>query len=61
MGTVIASLVLAAMFALAVRSLYKDMKTGGCCGGCSGCSGCKGATGSCSCQTSMQTQNPMQV
>ena len=35
MGTIIASMVLAGMFALAVRSIYRDMKTGGCCGGCS--------------------------
>ncbi len=39
MGTVIVSLGLAVLFGLALRSIYRDKKAGGCCGGCSGCSG----------------------
>lgn len=54
MGTVVASLVLAVLFGLAIRSIYRDAKSGGCCGGCAGCSGC---SGSCSCQSNLQTQN----
>jgi hypothetical protein len=51
MGTLVVTLVLAAMFALAVKSIYKQKKSGGC--GCSGCpsasAGCGGAcAGSCS-------------
>ncbi|MBO4949107.1 MAG: FeoB-associated Cys-rich membrane protein, partial [Peptococcaceae bacterium] len=37
MGTLAVSLVLVAMFALAVRSIYKQKKSGGCGCGCSGC------------------------
>ena len=57
MGTIIASMVLAGMFALAVRSIYLDMKTGGCCGGCSGCAGCSG--GKCSRPSMQVSQNAM--
>lgn len=57
MGTIIASMVLAGMFALAVRSIYRDMKTGGCCSGCSGCAGCSG--GKCSCPSMQVSQNAM--
>jgi hypothetical protein len=53
MGTLVVTLVLAAMFALAVKSIYKQKKSGGCGCGCSGCpsasAGCGGAcAGSCS-------------
>ena len=53
MGTLVVTLVLAAMFALAVKSIYKQKKSGGCGCGCSGCpsasSGCGGAcAGNCS-------------
>ena len=37
MGTLVVTLVLAAMFALAVKSIYKQKKSGGCGCGCSGC------------------------
>ncbi|MBQ2995391.1 MAG: FeoB-associated Cys-rich membrane protein, partial [Peptococcaceae bacterium] len=48
MGTLAVSLVLAAMFALAVRSIYKQKKSGGCGCGCSGCpSASTGCGGSC--------------
>ena len=53
MGTLVVTLVLAAMFALAVKSIYKQKKSGDCGCGCSGCpsasAGCGGAcAGSCS-------------
>ena len=58
MGTLAVSLVLAAMFALAVRSIYKQKKSGGC--GC-GCNGCPSASGSCggSCAGSCGTMPQM--
>ncbi len=40
MGTVIVGLVVAFCVFLAVRSLYRQSKSGGCGGNCSGCSGC---------------------
>ena len=55
-GTLIVSLFLAAMFALAVRSMYKQKKSGGCCG-CSGCSGSCGTNGACSCASMSQAPN----
>ena len=53
MGTLVVTLVLAVMFALAVKSIYKQKKSGGCGCGCSGCpsasAGCGGAcAGRCS-------------
>lgn len=54
MGTVVILLVLAVLFGLAARSIYRDAKSGGCCGGCSGCSG---GSGSCSCQSTLQMKN----
>ena len=53
MGTLVVTLVLAAMFALAVKSIYKQKKSGGCGCGCIGCPsasvGCGGTcAGSCS-------------
>ena len=53
MGTLVVTLVLAVMFALAVKSIYTQKKSGGCGCGCSGCpsasAGCGGAcAGSCS-------------
>jgi len=61
-GTLIISLVLAAMFALAVRSIYKQKKSGGCGCGCSGCSsasaGCGGScAGSCGTIPQMNENN----
>ena len=55
MGTLIVSLILAGMFGLAVKSLYKGSKSGGCCGGCSGCAGSCGGASACSC--SIKPQN----
>ncbi|MBP3342178.1 MAG: FeoB-associated Cys-rich membrane protein [Peptococcaceae bacterium] len=62
MGTLAVSLVLAAMFALAVRSIYKQKKSGGCGCGCSGCpsasTGCGGScAGSCSTMSQMNEKN----
>ena len=58
MGTVIVALVLAGMLALAVKSIYKQKKSGGCCGGCSGCAGsCSGAS---ACHCSMAPQQNQQ-
>lgn len=54
MGTLAVSLFLAAMFALAVRSIYKQKKAGGCGCGCSGCSGSCGNGSVCSCGTMQQ-------
>ena len=42
MGEWIVLLVLAAVVLLAVRSLVRSRKRGGCGGGCAGCSGCSG-------------------
>lgn len=39
-GTVLVSAVLAIAAALAVRSIWKGRKTGGCCGDCIRCRGC---------------------
>ncbi|MBQ3119455.1 MAG: FeoB-associated Cys-rich membrane protein [Peptococcaceae bacterium] len=58
MGTLAVSLVLAAMFALAVRSIYKQKKSGGCGCGCSGCPSASGGCGSsnaCSCASNAQS------
>ncbi len=57
MGTMIVSVVLAAMFGLAVRSIYKDKKAGKCCGGCSGCSGACACSKSCGMNKPVQIQN----
>ena len=54
METVVILLVLAVLLGLAVRSIYRDAKSGGCCGGCSGC---RGGSGSCSCQSTLQMKN----
>ena len=54
MGTLVVTLVLAAMFALAVKSIYKQKKSGGCGCGCSGCpSASAGCGGACACRCSM--------
>lgn len=43
-GNAIVILVLAVVVALAVRSLWKDHKSGGqCTGDCSSCGGCRGS------------------
>ena len=39
-GSCIAGGVLLLVVALAVRSIWKDRKKGGCTGDCAGCSGC---------------------
>ena len=46
MGDVLILTVIAAVSLLAIRSLLKNKKKGGCCGSCSGCSGnCGGCSG----------------
>lgn len=40
LGELIVILVLLAVVSLAVRSLWKSHKHGGCCGDCSQCGGC---------------------
>lgn len=42
MGTMITGLVICLMAGLAVRSIWKDKKSGKSCASCSGCSGCHG-------------------
>ena len=37
-GTIIVIAVIALLAAVAVRGIYRQKKTGGCCGICSGCS-----------------------
>lgn len=45
MATALVLLALAAVLALAVKRLHRDVKSGACPGGCSGCSGgCPHAT-----------------
>ena len=39
MGTIAVGAVVLLAIGLAVRSIYRDKKSGKCCGGCSGCSG----------------------
>lgn len=56
MGTLVVSAILAVMFFLAIRSIYKSKKAGGCCG-CSGCSGHCGSGSACNCATMPQTQD----
>lgn len=54
MGTLVVSLILAVLFGLAIRSIYRDKKAGGGCSGCSGCSGGCGAGSACSCASMQQ-------
>lgn len=37
-GTILVIIVVGLLAAVAVRSIYRQKKTGGCCGSCSGCS-----------------------
>ena len=39
-ATILIGTGLAALFALAVRSIINQRKKGGCCGSCDGCRGC---------------------
>lgn len=44
LATIVILLLVAGIAALAVRSIYRQKKSGGCCGGCGGnCSACHGA------------------
>lgn len=43
MGTFVVGAILAIIIFFAARSVYKNIKGGGCAGGCSGCSGCNHA------------------
>lgn len=43
LSTVVILVIVIGIAALAVRSIYKQKKSGGCCGGCGGnCSACHG-------------------
>lgn len=39
-ATILMATVLAVLFGLAIRSIIKKRKEGGCCGSCKGCHGC---------------------
>jgi len=43
LSTIFVVCVLLLVVALAIRSMIKDKKKGGCAGGCAGCSGCASA------------------
>lgn len=40
LATILVGIVVAALFGLAIRSIVKQRKNGGCCGSCKGCHGC---------------------
>ena len=52
-GTIIVIAVIALLAAVAVRSIYRQKKTGGCWGSCSGCSQ------KCAYDKTKQNQNPL--
>lgn len=39
-ATIVVGIVLACLFGLAIRSIIKQRKNGGCCGNCKSCHGC---------------------
>lgn len=43
LSTILVVCVLLLIVALAIRSMIRDKKKGGCAGGCAGCSGCASA------------------
>ncbi|MDR3053364.1 MAG: FeoB-associated Cys-rich membrane protein [Coriobacteriales bacterium] len=49
LATIIISLILAGIVALAIRSVYRSHKQGGCSSCSSGCSGCNAASAGASC------------